>query len=603
MIEALPFLRPLWLLTIPLGLAVLAWLGFGRGQLASAWRDWVDPVLQPYVLSVASGGRAARWPWWVAALAVVLSGLTLAGPAGPPERVPLAHNGDAMVIVMDLSRSMDATDLAPSRLARARLKLTDILRERDGGETGLVVFSANAFVVVPLTNDVATIENQVPALTTSLMPSRGSYPESGIAKARQLMEQAGVSNGRVLLLTDGGDVDGAVESARALAEAGHELSVLAIGTPEGGPIPRERGGFLTNGAGKIALPKLEAAPLRRLARAGGGKFAVLANDDDDLARLDLASQARGVARSESTEQTVERRADLGPFLLLPLLLLIATAFRRGGYALAVGLAFVVPPRAEAFGWQDLGQTRDQQGQAALDAGAPDEAVQLFRDPARKGTAAFRAGDFAAAAEVFAGQDGADALYNAGTALARAGEIQSAIGALEAALGEDPAHADAAYNLEILRALQSQQQSQPGEGGGGEPQESDAESSSEGEQQSADNRGGPDDSQSESSEGGERGEDAGPSAQDDAQASAEEWRAAMEQAVAAANAEDRQDNGDAGSAASLAEREAQMALEQWLRRVPDDPGELLRRKFRRQYQRRQVDQDGNRLWPDDRREPW
>ncbi|MEM9172201.1 MAG: VWA domain-containing protein [Pseudomonadota bacterium] len=609
MIESLPFLRPLWLLLMPIGLAAIAIAWSRRAQVHGVWQRWVDPVLQPFVLTSASASESRQWPWWLAVCIVVIATLAMAGPRGPEVSVPVSRSGDAMVIALDLSRSMDATDLSPSRLARARLKLQDILQQRDGGDTGLVLFSANAFVAVPLTTDVGTIDNQIPALSTSLMPSRGSYPESGLIKARQLLDQAGIDNGRVLLITDGGDVSTAMPAARALRDAGHQLSVLAVGTEDGGPIPLKQGGFLTNGSGRIALPRLQPGPLKRLARAGGGVYVTLTSDDADVRALNVATQARRANADTTTMQSLQRYADLGPWLIPPLLLLLAAGFRRGGVLLAVLLAVVVSAPVQAWQWQDLWQTPDQQGQAALDAGDAKAAADLFADDEHAAAAHYLAEDYATSAERFttlAQQDGGQSpelLYNAGTALARAGQIDSAIGALEAALEIDPQHADARFNLELLQQLKDQQQQQ-GEGAGeGSPQNSDGQQQAPQDGQPGESDADQSDPQSQdsSADSAQEQEQDGPREDSADEESRQAWRDAMQEAMQQAQQQQQTDQDT--EAMSVEDQEAQMALEQWLRRVPDDPGELLRRKFRRQYQRRQVDQDGNRLWPDDQREPW
>ena len=532
--------------------------------------------------------------------------LALAGPAWERQSVPVTRDGDAMVIALDLSRSMEATDLAPSRLARARLKLKDILRERAGGETALVVFSANAFVVTPLTDDTDTIDALVPTLSSSLMPSRGSYPEAGLEKARQLLEQAGVESGRILLITDGGNLPPALTAARTIRDAGHSVSVLAVGTEEGGPIPDEDTGFVTDGRGNIALPKVPVAGLRRIARAGAGEFAVLSVDGSDLRALSLAARRGGLAREEDSTQSIERWLDRGPWLAVLLLPLIAFAFRRNGYVLAGCLvaALVAPQGAQASAWEALWKNRDQRGAEALEAGKAYEAAELFTDPAWQASAAYRAGDFEDSAERFGSLEGDTAAYNRATAQARAGDIEGAIAGYELLLEVSPDHEDAQHNLDVLRALQGNQDQQGAQGGGegesgegdpsGEGSEQEGSGSSQGGQSDDPSAGQQQQSQDSQARGGED------------EAAEREAIEAIQQALREAQAREQGEPGEQAMPMTAEERDAaeqQQALEQWLRRIPDDPGGLLRRKFRYQYQRRQTDQDGNRLWPDDRTEPW
>ena len=263
------FLRPDWLWAIPLVVAVTVLLA--RRRLApGSWQSVIDPRLVPHILSTGQI-KNLTYRWWLILIGGTLAALALAGPSWDRVEQPVFRSEQAIVIALDLSRSMDAQDLVPSRLTRARLKILDILQHRSSGQTALVVYSSNAFTVTPLTTDADTVAALVNSLTTDIMPSRGSYPLAAINKGRQLLEQAGVGLGEVLLITDGGSSPAAERAAEEMRAAGYGLSVLAVGTTDGAPIPRAGGGFVTNRSGNIAVPKLEASGLQRLAAAGGGR--------------------------------------------------------------------------------------------------------------------------------------------------------------------------------------------------------------------------------------------------------------------------------------------------------------------------------------------
>ncbi|MEL7024055.1 MAG: VWA domain-containing protein [Pseudomonadota bacterium] len=607
MIEQFHWIRPAWLIGVPLALIVWWWMRRRGIGAVSPWHRWVDPELHTAV--IGAGETSTRAPGnWIALVAALLAVTALAGPSWERVSLPVQRGDDALVIALDLSRSMDATDVAPSRLARARLKLLDILAERKDGETALVVFSANAFVVSPLTSDGGTVASQVLALDSNLMPTRGSYPESGITKALQLLQQAEVQRGAVLLITDGGNLDPAVEAAEAFADAGHTLSVLGVGTLEGGPIPEPRGGFVTDTRGTIALPKLDARGLGRLASAGRGRFVSMSNNNDDIEKLGLSAGARQSASSarESDRLEIERWRDLGPWVLVLSLPLIAWSVRRH-LVFAPLLVFLVflPQPVLAWSPADWFMTSDQRGQRALAQGDAERAASLFADPDWKATAAYRAGDFTGSAQLWAESDGADGLYNRGTALAQSGQINEAISALRAAVELDPSHEDAQHNLHLLESLQNASDQQSGAG-----QSSEDSSESESDQ----NEQGQNDAEAAGQSAGETTEqqsadgNAQPQPSPDRPPNEQEATDIAELMQALREAEMNGDD-EAREQAAAALREAQesqeseQSLQQWLRRVPDDPGGLLRAKFRRQYQRRRTDQDGNMLWPDDRGEPW
>lgn len=594
------WLRPEWLWALPL-VALLA-LAMARRSLApGSWQRIVDPALAPYVLA-RSASRRHSYRWWLMALGGALAVVSLAGPSWNRAEQPVFRSEQAMVIALDLSRSMDAQDLTPSRLTRARLKILDILERRKSGQTALVVYSSNAFTVTPLTTDADTVAALVNSLSTDIMPSRGSYPVAAISKGRQLLEQAGVGYGEVLLITDGGTSPAAEKAARELYEAGYTLSVMGVGTSEGAPIPVAGGGFVTDRSGQIAVPKIEARELKSLAAAGRGRYTQLSTDDRDLDVLLSGVIAASSASDESlaTDQWLEE----GPWLLVFLLPLAAFSFRRG-WILVIGLA--VLPLAEpvyAFGWDDLWLTKDQQAQRQLGDGNAADAAALFEDPVWRAVANYRAGEYAGSADGFAGQGDSDNLYNLGNALARLGEFSSAIAAYEEVLEIDPDNEDAQYNLDLLKQLQDQQSSESGQGqnqdsssqsgGGGQQSEGEGDQNQSGAEGEAGEAG------SESDASGREGE----MSQEDIEAiQAELERAAQEAAQQQGEVEESEGTGHADAFAERRAQEQRQAMEQWLRRIPNDPGGLLRRKFRYQYQRMGRDQDGNNLWPDDEAQPW
>ncbi|WP_405228381.1 VWA domain-containing protein [Lentisalinibacter sediminis] len=615
------FLRPLWLLAIPAVLALAWWLASRRLD-AGSWRAIIDERLRPYVLDDRGATARGRGPYWLAAAIGVLASVALSGPAWERQKQELYRGGDSLVVALDLSRSMDAADVAPSRLARARLKLLDLLERRQEGQTALIVYSAHAFTVTPLTDDVDTIAALVGSLSTDIMPSRGSVPARALAKARELLEQAGASRGHVLLIGDGAAGE-PVSAAATLRDAGYRVSVLGVGTAEGGPLPKPDGGFVTDPSGRMVLPALEESLLQEIAIAGGGIYRRLSVDDGDLEAV-LAAMgpgAPGTRADDGREFFTELWHDRGPWLVLALLPLAALAFRRGWVLVLVVLAMPLPQPARAAEWQDLWLTPNQQAARALEEGRAGEAAELFEDPAWEASARYRAGDYAASAEAFAGLDTVDAAYNRGNALARQGEFEAAIQAYEQALAAEPDHEDARYNRDLLRQLQQQQQQQPGgEGESGDGQ--DGQQSEDGQQQSAENQqqsgeegesaAGQDDEQE-----GEQGADGSRQAEADGQSSPadaeeqqaieelrEEMRRAAEAAEAEEGGEQRSRRMAAASGDERSRQEQMQAMEQWLRRVPNDPGGLLRRKFRDQYQREGRDQDGNPLWAEQEEvQPW
>ena len=598
------WLRPDWLWALPLiGLTTYA---LARRQLApGSWQSIIDPALAPYILSRAQI-KGLSYRWWLILIGGVLAVTALAGPSWNRVEQPVFRSEQAIVIALDLSRSMDAQDLTPSRLTRARLKILDILEARQSGQTALVVYSSNAFTVTPLTTDADTVAALVNSLSTDIMPSRGSYPVAAIRKSQTLLEQAGDANGEVLLITDGGTSPAAERAAADLQSSGYSLSVLAVGTSQGAPIPRAGGGFVTDRSGNIVVPRIEETALRSLAAAGGGRFALLSADDGDISTLLSGEVGIGSASDESLATDLWQEE--GPWLLLLLVPMAARAFRRG---LVLVLLLFLLPVAEpvyAFGWEDLWLTRDQQAQRELDEGNAMEAGELFEDSVWRAVAKYRAAEYGPSAAGFGNQEDIENLYNLGNALARLGEIETAIDAYEQVLEVDPDMEDAIYNRDLLKDLIEQNQdAQGGEqgnqdasesGGGGQQSEGQSQSDQSGEEAATGEQG------AEGQQGESSVRDQDNVNQEDLEAiQAELERAAQESQQQSGEAQESEGMSQADAEQMRRAQEQRQAMEQWLRRIPNDPGGLLRRKFRYQYQRQGKDQDGNNLWPDDEVQPW
>jgi len=593
------WLRPEWLFAIPL-IVVIAVL-LARGKLGSGnWQSVIDPALMPFVLS-RDPGRGTDYRWWLMGIGGVIALTALAGPAWQRIEQPVFRAEQALVLALDLSRSMDAQDVAPSRLRRAKLKILDMLDRRESGQTALLVYSANAFTVTPLTNDNDTIAALVNSLGTDIMPSRGSYPEVAIAKGWQLLDQASAGFGEVLLITDGGSSPAAESAARELKSAGYSLSILGVGTTEGAPIPRASGGFVTDNRGQIAVPRLEERGLRSLAGIGGGRYARISTDDSDLDTL-LSGEVSGGATISDDALATDRWREEGPWLLLLLLPLAALAFRRGWVLVALVFIVPLPQPAQAASWTDLWLNKDQQAERELDAGNAGEAAALFKNPDWQAVADYRAGDYAGSAKLFAENDDTRNLYNLANAMALQGELDAAIDTYEQVLEIEPDNEDAAYNLELVKSLKDQQEQE--QQNQGDDQQSSENPGGEGEQSESENQS---DQQGEEGESQSENDSQEGDPSDSDEMSEEDMKALQEELQRAAEEAEPGEKPQQMSEAELAElrqqQEQEQAMEQWLRRIPDDPGGLLRRKFRHQYQRSGKDQDGNNVWPDNEVQPW
>lgn len=587
------FLRPAWLALLA-PLAWLCWRLARRADGSAVLERFCDSALLPH-LQVRLGAPVRRrlLPF---ALGGVLGVLALAGPTVERVPQPVYREQTALVVLLDLSRSMNAQDLVPSRLERARFKIRDLLAARRRGQTALLVYTDRAFVVAPLTDDVNTIVSQLSVLEPALMPSQGTDAAAAVDAALALLAQAGEPHGDLLLVTD--DVPPAQRQplARLLAGRDVRLSVLGVGTPVGAPVP-DGGGFVQDRAGRTVVARLDADALADVARDGGGRYATLAPDARDVEALTefFAARANGEVEKAAQRRT-EQWEELGPWLLLPLLPLASLAFRRGVLLLVVLGVLAAPRPAAAFDWWF---SPDQAGRRAFERKDYEDAARRYTDPAWRAAARYRAGDYAGATQELAGRDDAESAYNRGNALARQGRYEEAIAAYDAALRAAPDDADARYNKSLiedaLRRRDEPPSAAPRESQSADQDRSPQDGQGDGQGQDQNAGGGEADASGSAAEPPATEQDARDAPADEqeesARSPAEAEKTPRETAGNAAHEADDSDPAEAAHSdqSAAARREEALAVEQWLRQVPDDPGGLWRRKFRYQYQRRYGDQ--------------
>ena len=579
------FLRPLWLLgLIPSVVFLLALWRINTS--VTAWDKAIDHSLLPFLLD-SRKSAAQRSPLLLLTAAWVMSIIALAGPVWEKLPQPVQKREDALVIIMDLSLSMFAPDHVPNRLDLAKRKLRDILEFREEGQTALVVYAGDAHTVTPLTDDTVTISALVPSLSPNIMPLFGSNPIAAVEIAISLLDDVEATRGRILLMTDG--ISGFAEEqalAEQIADTAYELLVMGIGTEEGAPIRTSDGGFLTDANGEVVVPQLNRNVLQSLANRSGGRYHDIQLSNADVNFL-LAESPFFEENLSEVEEEFDIWYEAGPWLLILIIPIAALSFRRG-WLFSVMLLLTVtgtltPTRqAQAWEWRDLWQTRDQQGAAAMEAENFGDAAVLFETSNWRGAALYRSENYEAAIAAFSADDSADGHYNRANALALAGNYPEAIAAYDLALEIQPDHQDAIFNKEIIEQLLQEQESQEGEAQGENSDEQQQQQGSEQEQEDQENS---DQQEQDSQEGNQEQEE-----QEQQQQQPEEQESSQ------SNSEQ-----NTPSEQSNEEFEEQQSLEQWLRRIEDDPGELLQRKFRYQYRQRQLNgtannlQSGDQIW--------
>lgn len=420
------FIRPWWLVLIPLALT-LWWRIRSR---ATAGRD-VSAGLPPHLAAALQVGGSARrrlLPIDGIVLAALLMSLAAAGPTWSRVPNPLVAQTAPLAVALKVSGSMLATDVAPSRLERAKQKILDVVTKRAAARTALIAYAGSAHRAVPMTEDPAVLKPFLEGLSPDIMPSDGQNATAALDLAQSTLGAEDVP-GAILFVLD--------ELDRA------DLPAFATHSDENGP----RVVFLSVGGSSEARDDL--------ARVPGAAVIDVTPDGSDVAEIDrqVASAYReALARDEQTKWE-----DRGWLLAWPAALLALFWFRRGWtmrWSLIL-LAFLVgapggPARAD--GLRDWFLTPDQQGRLAYDDRKYADAAELFVDPLWKAQALYRAGKYTDAAAIYARLPTAEAAFAEGVANVKGREYRAGIAAFEKALERDPDFAAAARNLEIGRAI-------------------------------------------------------------------------------------------------------------------------------------------------------
>lgn len=467
--------NPWWLLVALQPLLVTALLRLRRKRLL----HYADAHLLPW--AIRSGATGGERPWRRVANTLVwlLMAGALAGPRLPLDSgsavsreaaVAVPRHEMEVMVVLDVSPSMHAQDVAPDRLSRAKLKLLDLQRRLRGERLGLIAFSGAAGMLMPPTADTTLLGHYLDLARTDLFEDGGTQLAGALRLA--LAQLAGRDGKKAILLVTDGEAsalsgeggNAALAAARELTQAGIPVFVLAVGTPQGGTIPLPEGGVMED-KGAAVVSRLDAPGFTALAQSGGGKLAQVADDAADLNSLYergiLALPAKP-ARAASTRAWRE----LYPWLLVPALLLwgwLQYGTRRAATALAAAAAALLSTTAQAQ------QTTEHDAYQAYRAQDYLLAQHLYsRQPgfaARmgEGASAYRRRDYAYAVRQFTEalllastpRERADALFNLGNSYYLAGNKTAALDAFQGVLryrNDDQARTNLARVTAQLKAV-------------------------------------------------------------------------------------------------------------------------------------------------------
>ena len=618
------FLRPWWLLSILPLLLIAFSLNYLHKQ-QSGWQSVIASHLYKQLISVTGKGQN-KPPVYLLFIGWLLTALALAGPTWErlPQPVYQLHTGK--VVIMDMSLSMRSTDLKPNRLSRAKYKAIDLVKQAGEGEIGLIAYAGDAFVISPLSSDSQNLTALIPSLTPEIMPTPGSEPEYAFEEAITLLTNAGYQQGDIFWITDGVALSQVAPITQMLSQHDYRLSILGVGTSDGAPIKLANNELLKDERGAIVVPRFDDASLQTLARKGRGRYVDLQPNDSDINYLVQQSLLDTEISNNESEpgKFGDQWKEVGPYLLLLLLPFAAFVFRRGVLILVfvATVPFTPPPAAADTWWNNLWQRPDQQGQQAFAQEDFAQAEQRFSNPEWKGSAAYRAGNYEQAISHFAQSESVNSQYNLGNAYAKNGGLEEALQAYDKVLTQQPDHADALANKALIEELlkqqeqqqQNQQQNQDSQEQSQDQSQSDQNSQSDDQSQQQDQQQSGQDSDSESdseqsSDSQAQSEESESSSQEQESQSESDSQQEQQQeeSQSAQGQQDESQDATEQSEAQAAQaneelteeqKEQQQKMQTLLRKVPDDPAYLLKRKMQLEQERRKrqrVPSQSQRNW--------
>jgi Ca-activated chloride channel homolog len=424
------FLRPWWLLAIPVALA-LWWLIRPRTAAASSLPQNIAPHLAE-AMQVGSGKARQVYAIDGVMLALVLMTIAVAGPAWTRMPNPLVADTAPLVVALKVSESMETPDLAPSRLGRAKFKILDLIAARAGARTALVAYAGSAHNVSPLTEDPGILRPLLEGLTPAVMPESGDNAADALGLASEILTTAETA-GAILFVLD--DLD--------------PLNIDTFNTPTDPARPPVV--FLVAAPDSVSLPQLDRVKDAQIVR--------ITPDDQDIAQIERRVKSAYAAALAGDDRL--KWDDRGWMLAWPAGLLVLLWFRQGwtmrwAIIALLGSGLLMPSQLRAQdiepSWKDWFLTADQQGRIAFENKNFKEAAELFQDPQWRGYANYKSGQYEEAAEIFVRLDTAEAAFAEGMARIRFREYRPAIAAFEKALIRQPDFPEAQTNLEIARAI-------------------------------------------------------------------------------------------------------------------------------------------------------
>lgn len=459
------FLHPQWFFAlIPAALFILRFYQLKSRQ--NFWADKIDAHLLPHLL-VSEHGRQSRSELYLLPLVWLLAIAALANPVWEKSPVPNVRGESALIIALDLSRSMDADDVYPSRLAAVKKELLTQLKLKKAGSIGLVVFAEHAFMAAPLSLDNSTSLDIIQHAETRIMPTQGSRPDRALLKALALLKQDKQTQAQVLLITDGAyDAEAFEQAAKKITDNQYLLTIVGVGSDAGGQIrPQKNRAAPLAADGRVVKPVFHNDQLKTIANNSGAYYLRFTEARQQPDTWMPTFKEKFDDPSAHKQKSTDRWLEYGPYLLFVLLPLASLAFRRGWIGLWC-LAFVfsastLTPSTPLYAataeqehsvttlWRNLWVRPDYQAYFLFKQGQLEKAAEKFSDPNWKAAAWYRLGQFDKAAYYYGQMNTPEANFNRANALVQQGKLEEALVAYNKTLQMDIEFRDASYNRQLV----------------------------------------------------------------------------------------------------------------------------------------------------------
>jgi len=448
-LEDFHFLRPLFLwLFIPSSLAII--FGLMGLQEEVKWRKVIAPHLRPYIIKKGSENRRKRMQLF-AFIFQLIAIFGISGPTWNKVEVPGKTLETPLVIILDLSQSMMATDIQPNRLERAKFKIYDLLDANPRARIALVGFSGTAHTIIPLTNDYKIIKSHLDGLSPTIMPFPGSNLGNALEVADTITKITNVP-GTILLLTDDFD-DTTYELLQGFVlERKTKIEILPFNTDSGANIPSpDSKSPLRNKQGEIVHSALNKNILHKLNSLESINVNRLTLDKSDIELL--ATTIRN--NLEFTEQEEEKEddwQDMGFWLIIPFAIFVLMWFRKGWVIYSLAVFVTLSSCSNNINFNDLWYSKNYQAQKIYDRGDFEQAAVLFTDPLYKGVAYYKSGNYKEAIKSFSEDTTAMGTYNLGLAYYKNGDFSAAEIAFGMAVEMNPELGDAKTNQKLIQQI-------------------------------------------------------------------------------------------------------------------------------------------------------